>query len=466
MARGDGGNRLAAHAKYQRGIGSSNEGKNSRMKMIRKALKLHHIQAGKVLSFWALPAPELVLACAHLDILRRRSRMGVPSRSQSDDQVSNASPPQRASVMTALLNRLRASALILAVVSLALLCAAAASAATPTPTPGPTPTYKLYGLDFSPYMDGQDPNQGSQVSEAQLRPRMAIIAPYTHWIRTFGCGSGLEKAGQVAHELGLQSAIGAWLSADSVANGQQIACLITVGQAEQADMLIVGSEVLLRGDLTEGQLIEYINQVKEAVPGVPVATADVYGELIAHPSVLAAGDVVLANFYPYWEGINVQQAMASLQSRYQQVKAVAGDKQVLVSETGWPSGGNPYGNAVPSPENAAFYFRDFVSWARAGGVGYFYFEAFDETWKATYEGPQGAHWGVWDKDGNLKPGMQDVFWPGAVGGVAEPAGEARAHAASTSRTGANRCLLFGIVAVAGVMGVCVSFRCLRKRRVD
>ena len=111
-------------------------------------------------------------------------------------------------------------AVILAAVGLTLLCAAGVSAATPTPTPGPAPDYKLYGLDFSPYMDGQDPNQGSQVSEAQLRARMAIVAPYTQWIRTFGCGSGLEKAGQVAHELGLQSAIGAWLGRDSMANGQ------------------------------------------------------------------------------------------------------------------------------------------------------------------------------------------------------------------------------------------------------
>ena len=40
---------------------------------------------------------------------------------------------------------------------------------------------------------------------------------------------------------------------------------------------------------------------------------------------------------------------------------------------------------------------------------YFYFEAFNETWKARFEGPQGAHWGVWDQFGNLKPGMQAVF---------------------------------------------------------
>jgi len=82
---------------------------------------------------------------------------------------------------------------------------------------------------------------------------------------------------------------------------------------------------------------------------------------------------------------------------------------IIVSETGWPSCGNQVGDAVPSPENASFYFLNFVSWARANNVPYFYFEAFDESWKAVYEGPQGACWGIWDKDGNLKPGMQDVF---------------------------------------------------------
>ena len=40
---------------------------------------------------------------------------------------------------------------------------------------------------------------------------------------------------------------------------------------------------------------------------------------------------------------------------------------------------------------------------------YLYFEAFDESWKAKYEGSRGAYWGLWDKDGNLKACMQDVF---------------------------------------------------------
>ena len=39
----------------------------------------------------------------------------------------------------------------------------------------------------------------------------------------------------------------------------------------------------------------------------------------------------------------------------------------------------------------------------------FYFEAFDELWKAAHEGPQGACWGLWEEEGVLKPGMHEIF---------------------------------------------------------
>ena len=272
-----------------------------------------------------------------------------------------------------------------------------------------TVTYKVYGISFSPYMDGQDPNMGSQISEDQLYSRMSIIAPYTHWLRTFGSTHGLEEAGSIAHELSLKAAIGAWLSDDLSANEQEISNLISAAKAGDVDIAIVGSEVLLRNDLTESQLIEYIDRVKEEAPDVLVTTADVYGELLAFPDIMDACDIIFVNYYPFWEGINIEQAIAAIDGWHKQITDAAGDKTVIVSETGWPSDGYQIGNAVPSDKNASYYFLNFVSWARANDVSFFYFEAFDERWKAAYEGEQGAHWGIWNKDGILKSGMQDVF---------------------------------------------------------
>lgn len=269
--------------------------------------------------------------------------------------------------------------------------------------------FKIHGLNFSPYIDGQDPNLGSEISEEQLRERMKIIAPYTNWIRSFGSSRGLEISGRIAHELGLKAALGAWISSDSDENKLQISNLITAANAGEADMLIVGSEVLLRKELSESNLVSYISQVKQEVSDIPIGYADVYGEILSHPSVIDAIDVVLVNYYPYWEGIGINQAVSAIHTWHQQVSSAANGKTVIVSETGYPSDGDQFGDAIPSSDNASLYFLNFVSWARASNISYFYFEAFDETWKAKYEGSQGAYWGVWDKNGNLKQDMISVF---------------------------------------------------------
>jgi hypothetical protein len=134
---------------------------------------------------------------------------------------------------------------------------------------GQTVNYKMPGQDFSPYIDGQDPNHGSQISEQQLRNRMEMIIPHTEWIRTFGTTDGLEKAGLVARSLGLKAAIGAWIGPDANVNERQITNLINICQAGQCDMAIVGSESLLRGGVTEQQLLDYIRRVRQSIPWGP-----------------------------------------------------------------------------------------------------------------------------------------------------------------------------------------------------
>ena len=69
----------------------------------------------------------------------------------------------------------------------------------PVPTPPYVPLYKVSGLCFSPYNDGQDPNNNSQISEQQISDLLNKVAPYTNWVRTFGCTDGLEKIPEKAH---------------------------------------------------------------------------------------------------------------------------------------------------------------------------------------------------------------------------------------------------------------------------
>ena len=96
----------------------------------------------------------------------------------------------------------------------------------------------------------------------------------------------------------------------------------------------------------------------------------------------------------------------NLNTSYSQIKAVANGKPIIISETGWPTAGNTIGNAVASLDNAARYFCEFTTWAHENQVDYWYFEAFDEPWKADSNSPQEVHWGIWDKFGNIKVSLR------------------------------------------------------------
>ena len=259
---------------------------------------------------------------------------------------------------------------------------------------------KIHGLSFSPYIEGQGP--GTQIGEAQIRERLAVIQPYVQWIRSFSCKEGNEQIPAIAAENGLKNMVGIWLDDDLEQNEVEITNGIAVAKAGHADILAVGNEVLLRGDISEDQLLEYIGRVKEAVPGTPVGYVDAYFEFVDHPRVTAACDVLLANCYPFWEGCSAEHALLYMKDMYRRVVDVAGGRKVIISETGWPNVGTPTMGAVPSFENAIKYFIDAYQWAEADGIEIFYFSSFDEAWKVDAEGDVGAYWGLWDKDGNPK----------------------------------------------------------------
>ncbi len=258
----------------------------------------------------------------------------------------------------------------------------------------------LHGLCFSPYLEGQD--IGDILSEAQIRQRMEIVAPYTKWVRSFSCTEGNEWIPKVAREKGLKTLVGAWLSEDEDQNEKEINALIDLAKSGYVDIVAVGNEVLLRNELSEYEVLEYISRVKEALPDIPVGYVDAYYQFHERPNLVDACDLILANCYPFWEGCNIDQASLYLKQMYAITQRVAKGKPVLITETGWPNQGSNTNSAEPSPKNAMKYFINVHNWQKENNVPLFYFSSFDESWKVHHEGDVGARWGIWDKNEKLK----------------------------------------------------------------
>ena len=157
----------------------------------------------------------------------------------------------------------------------------------------------IHGLCFSPYVESQGP--GDLLSEAQIRCRMDIVAPSTQWIRSFACTEGHEWIPRLARARGLKTMVGAWIGHDRERNEREIQALARLADEGLVDIATVGNEVLLRGELSEQELLECIRRVRARLPGhVPVGCADAYFQLADRPALRQACDVLLPNCYPFW----------------------------------------------------------------------------------------------------------------------------------------------------------------------
>lgn len=258
----------------------------------------------------------------------------------------------------------------------------------------------MHGICFSLYEEGQKP--GDIISEAQIIRRIEILKPYTQWIRSFSTTEGNELIPKIAKQYGMQTMVGAWLGDEKEKNEQELKNLIQLCRDGLVDIAAVGNEVLYRNDLTLDELLESIKYVKEQVPDITVGYVDAYYEFSRHPELVEACDVVLTNYYPFWEGTSFEDSLGHLHHMHQQTLQAANGKKIIITETGWPSQGENTKNAIPNKLSAMKYFINAQLWALDAGIEMFYFSSFDESWKVGAEGEVGAYWGLWDKNEKLK----------------------------------------------------------------
>jgi glucan 1,3-beta-glucosidase len=161
--------------------------------------------------------------------------------------------------------------------------------------------------------------------------------------------------------------------------------------------VVVGNEVLLRGEMAAPELAQVIRDVKARVP-MPVTYADVWEFWLRHRDVAAAVDFITIHILPYWEDfpIPARDAVSHVAVIRGKIAAAFPGRDIIVGEFGWPSAGRMREGALPSPANEARTLGEVVALARREGFRLNLIEAYDQPWKRKLEGTVGGHWGLYD----------------------------------------------------------------------
>jgi hypothetical protein len=192
---------------------------------------------------------------------------------------------------------------------------------------------------------------------------------------------------------------GLWLSSLPELSRKQIETAVALANRfpDVIAAVIVGNEVLLRGEMSAPDLVRTIREVKARVP-MPVTYADVWEFWLRNRELAAAVDFVTIHILPYWEDFPIPAGAAArhVDAIRKQVVTAFPDKEVLLGEFGWPSAGRMREGALPSPANAARVLHEVVVLAKRENYRVNLIEAYDQPWKRQLEGAVGGHWGLFD----------------------------------------------------------------------
>src|SRR5581483_2903962 len=262
------------------------------------------------------------------------------------------------------------------------------------------PNAKLLCVSYAPFRGEQTPLSAiTRVSAEQISADLAQLAKVSDCVRTYSTENGLDQVPELAAKVGLKVIQGIWLSSNRQKNLSQVSTGVRLAREFPGTVtaLVVGNEVLLRGEMTSADLAATIRSVKAQL-AVPVTYADVWEFWLRNREVYDAVDFVTIHILPYWEDfpVRAKYAAAHVDAIRRRMAVAFPGKEILIGETGWPSFGRMRDGALPSRTNQARVISEILDLAKRENFRVNLIEAYDQPWKRQLEGSVGGYWGLFD----------------------------------------------------------------------
>lgn len=284
---------------------------------------------------------------------------------------------------------------------------------------------KMYGVNYNT-RKGPDwaPDAQRCKSAAEVQADMYSIKTISDRVRIYSLVD-CDQATVVlpaAKQAGVQVALGIWTTKDHDYLLQEKAKLKQLIDAGLVDSnviaLHVGSETIYREEITAATAISYMNEIRDYVHSrninMNVTIADVIDVYYANPALVDAVDYISINQFSFWEQVDVNEGAAVTLDRLAKIRTLAHDKnkEIIISETGWSSGGYDEKASAATPANQAKFFNDFYLAAEAHKFKYYWFVAFDSKWRVTNGGKEvEADFGVFQENEVMKDNFKSLVVP-------------------------------------------------------
>jgi exo-beta-1,3-glucanase (GH17 family)/cellulose synthase/poly-beta-1,6-N-acetylglucosamine synthase-like glycosyltransferase len=276
----------------------------------------------------------------------------------------------------------------------------------------------LPSVSYAPFEGTAHPDVDNIPSVEKIRADLKKLSTMTRAIRLYSSTGGVELVPPIAAEFGLKVTVGAWIDKNVERNDREIEAAISLAKRNSnVNGVVVGNEVIYRGEQKVEDLIELIKRVKKSV-NVPVTTGEIWNIWRDYPQLGYSVDFIAAHVLPYWENFTDKQAVDQAVAMFQLLRDQFPGKRIVIAEFGWPSAGYNLRNADPGPFEQASVLRNFVTRAEAIGMDYNIVEAIDQPWKF-FEGGVGPYWGILNASREPKfawtgPIVNENYWKLAI----------------------------------------------------
>lgn len=285
------------------------------------------------------------------------------------------------------------------------------------------------GMDYTPINTQYPECHHNPPSQNNITRDMAIISQLTDTVRLYG--TDCNQTQMVVHaidRLGMNDTmkvwLGVWQDGNTTTNDRQLTQMWDILDKygdEPFAGLIVANEILFREEMDIDELGTLLSDTRKELKkkglDLPVATSDLGDDLTQ--ALVDESDYVMANIHPFFAGVTAKQSASWTWSFWEGTNGKlwkTDKKKNIIAEIGWPtSGGTNCGEtknckdgSVASIDGVNELLEDWVCDALTNGTNYFWFSAFDEPWKASFNEKGKAwedQWGLFTVNRDLKDGV-------------------------------------------------------------